>query len=623
MSEQKNLQTHSKELKVVFLIFLVTCTSVFPTDQKYSLDYIYVNANTGQSSGGHSAIRLGDLVYHFQYFPDKIFHIVREPWENFQYIYGIQENRTIFIRKIKLSKDNFDFFLSRMNEIYLIQKKELDTLSKLDNDVKILESVLYGDQTLHLKAAGYFSENNSQNDDFVRLEKKIISEFGSNFIIKNLNQTRKILNSYEFVNFDLPEPIDKSVYPRNIDTFSTQYLEKLSLLKVYSVLYEKNSLNPESVIQSSSGDLVIDNAVLIKLSAYLESIEDEIISLLKSNSNNKGYPLLVSIARYLVIQKTIQEKKIFLLDSFGKNQTLVIGEIIKNKPYLEKINKQLTLKVKNAFIEFQSNLDYKQRNYNVLEDIVSRKKEILEALKQSKPIRVNYEINLPSKEEDVRIEFNQSSFSELKKVLNRAISNRVKYELYLQKKYPFNLFEKNCTTEIFHSINSFFENGNSESSQKLGGVVKGNDIGVFIPVYAYYAVKKNYNVFAEISVPSLRSRILSQNSEKGVLFSINESSTITSKFYKFNQEDSIFIFFTDDVLWQRPFYGIVNLVVGIGELGYGIIISPFDKGNTIVKGLQGVFFSGPEIIFFNIRKGTFLYELDGQWKDSNDDNFNN
>ena len=142
-------------------------------------------------------------------------------------------------------------------------------------------------------------------------------------------------------------------------------------------------------------------------------------------------------------------------------------------------------------------------------------------------------------------------------------------------------------------------------------------------VYAYYAVKKNYNVFAEISVPSLRSRILSQNSEKGVLFSINESSTITSKFYKFNQEDSIFIFFTDDVLWQRPFYGIVNLVVGIGELGYGIIISPFDKGNTIVKGLQGVFFSGPEIIFFNIRKGTFLYELDGQWKDSNDDNFNN
>lgn len=122
--------------------------SLYATEESHSLDYLYVNANTGQSSGGHSAIRLGQLVYHFQYFPDKIFHIIREPWEEFRYVYGIQENRTILIRKINLSKKNYTFLLERMNEIYLYQRKELDNLEKLQNDARIIESILSGDQTL-------------------------------------------------------------------------------------------------------------------------------------------------------------------------------------------------------------------------------------------------------------------------------------------------------------------------------------------------------------------------------------------------------------------------------------------------------------------------------------------
>ena len=128
-----------------FFIFLFSIFSLYATEELHSLDYLYVNANTGQSSGGHSAIRLGQLVYHFQYFPDKIFHIIREPWEEFRYVYGIQENRTILIRKIKLSKKDYDFFIERMNEIYLYQRKELDNLERLQNDFRILESMVSGD----------------------------------------------------------------------------------------------------------------------------------------------------------------------------------------------------------------------------------------------------------------------------------------------------------------------------------------------------------------------------------------------------------------------------------------------------------------------------------------------
>ena len=169
---------------------------MFATDVSHSLDYIYVNANTGQSSGGHSAIRLGKIVYHFQYFPDKIFHIIREPWEDFRYIYGIQENRTIYVHKIELSKNDFIFFLDRLNEIYLYQKKELDNLEKLDNDVKILESILKGDETVYLKGAGYFSKNQKNTQSYKPLNTRIATRLGNNFILKKMISLRKKIKSF-------------------------------------------------------------------------------------------------------------------------------------------------------------------------------------------------------------------------------------------------------------------------------------------------------------------------------------------------------------------------------------------------------------------------------------------
>ena len=45
-----------------------------------------MDANTGQSSGGHTGLKIGQYIYHFQYFDDKIFHIVRENWNEFKYI---------------------------------------------------------------------------------------------------------------------------------------------------------------------------------------------------------------------------------------------------------------------------------------------------------------------------------------------------------------------------------------------------------------------------------------------------------------------------------------------------------------------------------------------------------
>ena len=576
---------------------------MFATEASYSLDYIYVNANTGQSSGGHSAIRLGKIVYHFQYFPDKIFHIIREPWEDFRYTYGIQENRTIYVRKIELSKNDFIFFLDRLNEIYLYQKKELDNLEKLEDDLKILESILKGDETVYLKGAGYFSSNQKNTQSYKSLNTRIATRLGNNFILKKMISLRKKINEFEIpTNKEWDIDTSKRNYPATVSSYSTEYIENLSFLKSLEILYEEFDLKKDGYFEFTS-DSISEN-IFDKLNISLIEKENDIIQLLQSKEEMNGYSLLVSIARYLVIRKSLEERKLFFLNSFGKNHSLVVGEALENKTFLEGIEKQITNKIKNQLIEIEnSNLLY-EKNYTELEDLINRKKEISDGISEKKAIRVNHEIMLPSKEESVHIYKKENSKLDYEKIYEVYLRNRDKYQLSLQKKYPFNLFTKNCTTEIFRTLNSIMNN----NPVKLGEIIQEKDTFVFVPVYAYYSVGKKYKVTGEEIFPSLRTLIITENEKKNYLKKIKEISTLSSEYYRFNQEDSIFIFFTDDEIALRPIFGFVNLMAGIGELGYGALISPFDRGERVVKGLQGIFFSGPELIFFNIRKGTFIYE---------------
>lgn len=60
-----------------------------------TLDFLYVNANAGEAAGGHTALRLGDSIFHYQFFPDATFLLVREPWAEFRFLYNDLHNRTI------------------------------------------------------------------------------------------------------------------------------------------------------------------------------------------------------------------------------------------------------------------------------------------------------------------------------------------------------------------------------------------------------------------------------------------------------------------------------------------------------------------------------------------------
>ena len=143
-------------MKKFFLMVLFFFSfQIFPDSNERFIEYLYINANTGDSSGGHSALKIGDLVYHLQYYPDEIFRIEREYWDGFYYLYGIQENRTTFVHKIQVSQATWEKVRNRLNVAFLIQTKHLDILQSLKSTKDIFEVFLSKEKKLKLKGLGY------------------------------------------------------------------------------------------------------------------------------------------------------------------------------------------------------------------------------------------------------------------------------------------------------------------------------------------------------------------------------------------------------------------------------------------------------------------------------------
>ena len=67
-------------------------------------------------------------------------------------------------------------------------------------------------------------------------------------------------------------------------------------------------------------------------------------------------------------------------------------------------------------------------------------------------------------------------------------------------------------------------------------------------------------------------------------------------------------FFTDTSAWARPPLGALNLAwSALAGLG-GILKLPVDGGEQLHHSYRGMLYSLPELLFCNIRKGTYGYK---------------
>ena len=413
--------------------------------------------------------------------------------------------------------------------------------------------------------------------------------------------------------------MSKDNFPPAINSFADSYEDYLTGLVAIKVLVEEQPLRPDAFF-------VTHESVTPEEKEVLERLRDQLtLSLLKSVNSGRpdwGYAVLVNMARFVAVDLSLQLGQWVFIDDFAMDSEWVSADQFAQ--YAEQMQIQINDALANLIQTRKALLNpdgLTEANYSKLEMSANRYFELLKG-RQHKAIRYIGEKALPTKSislpDWIVPELTQQ---QLKTALNELDNYESKLLQELAEHYRYDLITRNCVTELFRTIDQALLQQNKadvdpskqvelvmkESTKRLGGNISASYN--FIPFVSFQSVQEHYKVTTSAVLNSYRGQQLEKlyARNNGLMVSLRESNTFTSTLYAYNPDDAFFVFFTDDSLVLRPIFGLFNTAAGIGQSVFGFLSWPFDAGKNLKSGATGVLMSLPELLFFNMRKGSYKY----------------
>jgi len=578
--------------------------------------FLYIDANVGGSSGGHAGMHIGDTVYHFQYFPDGLFRLVRDRWPHFRYIYNDLENRTIYAARVDVTPRDLGRIREHLDQCYLVQEARMTRLDLLKADARLLNDVRHNIHQMELKGAGLFSQTRAPDPISRRLGAAITKKYGAEYLDLAIMSLDRALAAIPLIVTEAPNPgILREVDTGSVGSpwlnYAENRLKHAALVVLKRALPVQDSELVDMAACSRPGDpkgLSEDEQRV--LSSYGENLENSVMELVSSRRPDWGYALLLAAARYQAVMRSLECNRLLLLDPFpdaGLKESAKSGQ--DDPGITARLANRARRDYRRIRQEVLSGNPLDERNYNRLEESAGRYAEMERGRRTGTPVRVAYGRLIPSRSDRVPLPPPVVSPHVLVQSLNAARINLRTYREQLEQWYPYHLIERNCATELIRNLNASFES-KSEARNALGGYIEPNEGFHFIPFQLFNRVNGQLRVKGTVIMPGFRKRMLlqmEQVSRDDAVVYLRECNTLTSTLYKDIDGDTPFLFFTDDVTWIRPIYGALNAVYGMLAAGAGVFSMPMDGGGLISRGLKGALYSLPELVFCNIRKGSFNY----------------
>ena len=220
------------------------------------VEYLYVEANEGGSSGGHVALRLGEQVFHFQHQPPGIVAISRAPYGRFRHQYADLENRSIHVTRIPASEEAHARLADRFTRRHVVQDQQVAALHALARDRIALETMLEG--RISVEGAGLFFADGAAGhwrpggeggrgggtrrpgpgDPWIlALRRTIDTVRGPRFVAERLEQARARIAALDPEELDLPaETLSEGRVPAPTYGFVQRYADVAAGLVALEVL---------------------------------------------------------------------------------------------------------------------------------------------------------------------------------------------------------------------------------------------------------------------------------------------------------------------------------------------------------------------------------------------------
>lgn len=618
------------------LIFLMLINT--PALASKSVNYIYINASEGNASGGHVAIRFDDNIYHYQYVDPGLIKLDKQTVNDFEFNYRFLENRSLYLSQLTMSDQTYHKLRDHFDYRFQIQKQHYAVPTELNREKMLLQyfsgQSISHPKLLQIPAAEWFYSKRDFNDDFSKMpftsisanknkassiltniNQKIKTQYGERYIEKRLQTLTKQIKQIKPTAWTEQSTQLKTEQLSAITyTFANRYLDSITAWLALKVIQQQRPLQANVYHTSGAAEFTLSTGQKTAMKKFSAVLQDNILSLLQSSRPDWGSALLSNLARLFVLEKSIQQQRLVIL----KNpDTTNVAENI-TQPELRFLYRETIKNFQQVKQQFETQTQHQEISYSQLEWQASRFLALDKMIIQSsvKNVPSNKPLHLPKFL--IPLLTNKQLESSLKS-LEKVNSH---YQKELDNLYRYSLLQRNCVTELFMTIDqavSYQEtrkNTEIQANKKVqlqypqpldGDISK--SLSKIIPFMSYQAVNDQYRGNEQRTLSSYRLQQMQKlySKENKLAVFLRESNTLSSSFYKANASDSFFIFFTDEHPLLRPFYGIVNTLAGLSQSFLGLFSFPFDSGQYLQSGIKGIMMSLPELIFFNMRKGTFKH----------------
>jgi len=606
-------------IRVALTLFTLTATAAFGS----TFDYLYIEANEGDSSGGHVAIRFAEQVYHFQH-DDGFVRLRRDSWDRFEYLYRTLGNRSISISRIETSPETYEILRSAFQRRYIVEGREMALLKALRNETGLLEALLASHKgapaaALRVPGAGFFelascAQDSTDTRTLAAMRERVRARHGESFLAERRQDVDRQMASLGPTTQSIPPP-SATHYPAIEPLFAERLADLHSAAAALDLLANPHQLRSNQLSQVA-GRRRLSSGERSRLRAAANALAQSLSRLVSSQRPDWGYPFLLGMARLVALERSLESGRWSLLEAVpGDAEAVPLNS--NRRRALPGLLAEAERDRDRAIREALAGDGFDEAKWTELETAVARVAELQRAQTGAPMLRVYGGVVLPRGEASLRLS-SAARFTKPQMIewLHDARRRESNYARQLREIYGYHLLLRNCVSEIFRTIETALietgveaKNLHRASRDRLGGYIEPVAGLNFIPFVSAWRVRANYSVTTNIELPSFRHYQVERMAarESPLLVALRESNVWTSTLYRPNEEDGFFVFFTDRTVLLRPVLGAINLAASAAESGIGLGLAPIDQGRSLSSGLSGMLFSIPELFFVNLRKGSNDY----------------
>jgi hypothetical protein len=526
-----------------------------------------------------------------------------QAFEPFRRLYTETENRTLHISRIAVTPVVYTALRERFESLLRRQNAQFEVPAALHRDAELLALLARPapQPGLPVKGLGLFEPAGTDRPEdpaLAGLRTRALARYGADGLRTRMASVRQAISALRPGPPDDPLPSDANHSPPWRYRFADRYHDFHALLEAYRLLERAAPLRRDACHAPAGREFALRADETETLRNFAGKLEDWVLAALDRPRPDQGPGLLVAFARLEALGKTLRYGRLVFLDTLSEPEPAVLPWS-SAPPVFTTADADFRL----ARRELTGGRELDEVGYSLLENAANRRLEARRALAGKAPFRLRIPPGLMPARPGTPTEIVRPALAAeaMQDAAAAFLAAESAQRERLAQIYRYHLVERNCVTELFRTLNDGLAGLNESDTRALGGHIEPTAADA-IPFVSAQSVERRYRITESLELASRRKLFLESLDAEAYLA---ELSPLSSAIYRHNDEDSLFLFFTDDATWPRPLFGAANLAVGAAEALAGIPTLPFDAGRTLHRGLRGMLVSLPELAFFNIRKGTF------------------